>query len=66
MQTLEWFKERIGKRIYRDADGCKCLSCARIVEEGLVIHSEEHAEYVYDNQNDFGAEGIKLNYRDEK
>lgn len=66
MQTLEWFKERIGKRIFRDADGCDCSGCAKVVSDGLVVHNEFHADYLFTLQADFMAEGIKLNYRDEK
>lgn len=66
MNNLQWFKKRIGKVIYRDADGCDCSECEKIIKNGLTIHDENHAQYVFDTQNDFGAEGIVLNYRDEK
>lgn len=64
MKTLEWFKERIGKRIYRDPDSCECATCKEVVENGLVIINEQHANYVYDTQNDFAACGTFLNYRE--
>lgn len=65
-KDLQWFKDRIGKRIYRDDNLCHCSSCKNIVDDGLVIHDEEHARYIFENQNEYGCEGIDLNYRDEK
>jgi hypothetical protein len=65
-QTLEWFKTRISQTIFRNHYECYCDTCERVVDEGLVIRDEEHAQYLFDIQNDFGAEGIELNYRDEK
>jgi len=64
--TLKYFKNRIGKRIYRDDSGCPCHDCKRIVEEGLIIADEDHAEYLYDMQNEFANCGTLLNYRDFK
>lgn len=66
MKNLKWFKQRIGKIIYRDSDGCDCPTCERIVENGLKIHDEQHTEYVFDIQNEWAQKGIILNYRDEK
>ncbi len=69
MKNLDWFKKRVGKRIYRDAVKCHCSSCddvVCVVCNGLTIADEDHAVYLYDNQNEFANEGIFLNYRDEK
>lgn len=66
MKTLQWFKNRIGKIVYRDDDGCDCATCVNVVNNGLKIHDENQAQYVFDTQNDWAAEGIMLNYRDEK
>lgn len=61
--TLEDFKANIGKRIFRNDNRCTCLDCKRILEEGLIVTDENHAEYLYTIQNDLGCEGIELNYR---
>lgn len=66
MKTLDWFIKRIGKTIYRDSDGCSCGTCKNIVENGIKIHDKQHAQYMFDTQNDWVSEGIMLNYRDEK
>jgi len=65
MQSLEWFKNRIGKRIFRDAYKC-CSTCDEIFEKGLIINSQEHAEALYHTQNDFKQDGRIMNYRDIK
>ena len=65
MRTLKWFKARIGKRIYRDANKCKCETCYVITLNGLTVNDEDHAEYLYNLQNDFYADDkFDLNYRD--
>lgn len=66
MKNLKWFKQRIGNIIYRDSDGCDCPTCKRILQEGLVIADEYHAQYVFETQNELANDGIILNYRDEK
>lgn len=63
-QNQSWFLERIGKRIYRDHHEC-CSYCDDVAENGLVIHDEQHAQYLADTDLEFGAEGRELNYRDE-
>ena len=65
-KTLEWFKERIGKRIYRDADGCDCESCDHVVEHGFEVANENHAYYLEAIDSDYASEGAYLNYRDTK
>lgn len=64
LQSEQWFIDRIGKRIYRDDDGCSCADCAKTVKEGLIVLDEEHARYLYVVQMDWIAEGTELNYRD--
>lgn len=66
MQKLDWFKTRVGRKIYRDPSGCSCGDCAHIVECGLIIHNKDHAQYLYEMQGNYAREGIKLNYRDKK
>jgi len=42
----QWFLDRIGKRVFRNKDGCNCPSCLNVAEQGIVIASEEHARYL--------------------
>lgn len=63
--TLKWFISRIGKRIYRNEYIC-CTHCDEVGKHGLVISDLFHANYLYDTENEFGAEGRILNYRSKK
>jgi len=63
--TKKWFLNRVGKRIYRDWHQC-CKHCDDIAENGLVVGNKNHAEHLFLMQNEFGCEGIDLNYRDKK
>ena len=67
-KTESWFKKRIGKRVFRDTQGSahdkECATCARVTQEGIIIHDEAHAEYLATVDNEFSAEGIFSNYRD--
>lgn len=60
-QQLKWFKDRIGKTIYRGAVSCDCDSCNRIEKEGLVIMDEMHADVL----NAYSAE-TQTKYYDNK
>lgn len=62
MKTLKWFYSKIGKRIYRNAVEC-CSTCRDISLNGIVVHDKNHAQYLFDIQNDFMSEGIDLDYR---
>lgn len=66
IRDRKWFLDRIGKRIYRNADSCTCETCKDVVENGLIVHDAFHAQYLYDLQMDYAAEGTLLRYRDEK
>lgn len=66
IRDLNWFKKRIGKRIFRDPDNCKCPTCKDVVKNGLIVANKNHAEYLAMTDNDFEREGIKLNYRDKQ
>lgn len=57
--TIDWFKERIGKRVYRKANTCNCGICEHVTNNGLIIADEQHAWYL-----DAMAEGEKV-YFDE-
>lgn len=65
MQTLSWFQNKIGKKIFRDYYKC-CDTCDEIFKNGLIIKDKEHAEVLYNTQNDFEVEGRVMNYRDKK
>ena len=65
-KTFQWFKERIGKRIYRNSQGECCNHCDETVCNGLIVHDESHADYLASIDSDFAAEGIFSNYRDIK
>jgi hypothetical protein len=51
---IQWYKDRIGKRVYRTESTCKCSICARVFEVGLIITGELHAHYLFDCQNEMG------------
>jgi hypothetical protein len=55
---LQWFIDRIGKRVFRDKDIssyiCSCDICKNIFEKGLIILDKEHAQYLFDVQNETG------------
>lgn len=48
MDRLQWFKDRIGKRVYRGKTTCTCSICDGVSKEGLIIQDELHANYLYD------------------
>ena len=66
VRDLQFFLDRVGKRIYRDDDGCPCADCKRIVENGVRIMTKLHARYLFDVQLEYAIEGVFLNYRDNK
>ena len=51
---LQWFKDRIGKRVYRENNKCRCKICVEVFEIGLIINDEIHAHYLLDCQNELG------------
>ena len=59
--NIEWFKERIGKKVYRTKGQCNCMVCYNVFMNGLYISDEFHVNYLYDCQND-----LDLYYFDEK
>lgn len=64
-KSEEWFMARIGKRVFRDNCEC-CPACKRIAEEGLIVRNKIMSKHLAAVDNDYAAEGIYLNYRDEK
>jgi len=59
IHNLKWFKDRIGKRVYRNESSCKCSFCTFNLENGLVISDELQAQYLFDIQNE-----LRLHYFD--
>ena len=51
---LQWFIDRIGKRVFRDKNFCSCEVCKNIFENGLVILDKQHATYLWDVQAETG------------
>ncbi len=61
-ERQQWFKDRIGTRIFRGDTNCNhgnCESCKKIALEGLIITDELHACYLNDVSFELGIE-----YRD--
>ena len=63
---LQWFKERVGKRVFRNKNGCDCPSCEVVYKTGVVITDQFHANYLYDLEKDFSSEGEIMRYFDTK
>jgi hypothetical protein len=51
---LQWFIDRIGKRVYRDKNICTCEHCINVFKHGVIISDKEHAQYLFDIQNETG------------
>lgn len=58
---LKWFKDRIGKKVYRTKGKCNCMTCSDVFENGLYIEDEMHADYLRVCQNE-----LDLYYFDKK
>lgn len=44
----QWFLDRIGKRVFRESNGCPCITCKKNTKNGIIILDEEHAIYMHD------------------
>lgn len=62
----EWFRARVGMRIFRNATTCNCSICKDVEEGGLIIYDKSHADYLYDTETEFTGEGYPLKYFDTK
>lgn len=60
-KTLEWFQERIGKRIFRKHNLCGCDVCLKVWKEGLIVQDEIHADYLFMHESE-----TDLNYFDKQ
>ncbi len=63
----KWFLDRIGKTIHRNSY-CNCPSCQQIMEHGLVIADEQHADYLagFEAETHMEGEGNPVHYFDSK
>lgn len=61
LEKLQWFIERIGNRVWRKTNSCKCNDCARVVKNGLIISNKNHAIYLTDVSSEMG-----IKYYDKK
>jgi len=62
----EWFRARVGMRVFRNVTNCDCPICKNVSEEGLIIDDKFHADYLYDIETEFTAERHPLRYFDTK
>ena len=53
---MDWFTERIGKKIFRVKNPCPCTICQMVIIHGLIISDKQHAQYLFDVQNELGIE----------
>ncbi len=44
--NIEWFLDRIGKKVYRSKTSCSCEICQHVYENGLIIENKMHAMYI--------------------
>ena len=66
MKPLQWFIDRIGKRVYRNSNGCSCARCKRAEENGEIIEDIDDASDMFDHYLIYNAEGFDLRYADTK
>jgi hypothetical protein len=59
VHNLKWFKDRVGKRVFRNESSCKCSFCTFNQKNGLIINDEMNAQYLFDMQNE-----LQLKYFD--
>ena len=43
-KQLQWFLDRIGKRVFRDSLSYNCESCTCVENNGLIIKDENHQD----------------------
>lgn len=62
----QFFRDRVGKRIYRNDNGCPCNVCEDVLKNGLVVTDIFHADYLFDTEIDYAMEQVPLRYFDTK
>jgi len=60
-----WFLSKIGRRLYRNSNGCTCPVCANVLSNGLIVADEMHATYLYDIESEYNYDGHPLKYQEE-
>ena len=65
MDRKQWFKDRIGTRVFRYYK-CDCPLCKKIYEIGTIIMDIDFAIDMYDHEVLFNSEGTLLKYFDTK
>jgi len=65
MKRLDWFKSKVGQRLYRNNTGC-CKHCQDVFRDGLIVHDELHAFYLFDMEMTYQYEGHPLMYFETK
>ncbi len=64
MSRLEWFKERVGKRVFRNGNMCTCAVCTDVYKFGLIISDDLHAIYLSDTELAYNLDNTPLKYFD--
>lgn len=62
----QWFIDRIGRTVYRNEDSCSCPICKNVYDNGLIVHDQYHASYLYEIELSYNADGFPLKYFDTK
>lgn len=52
VHELNWFQERVGKKVYRLTKLNCCRVCNHVEKHGLIIENIYHAEYLHEVQNE--------------
>jgi hypothetical protein len=50
VHDMQWFIDRIGKKIYRSTTFCECPTCSHVFNHGVFILDKNHAIYLYECQ----------------
>lgn len=58
-----WFKDRIGKRVFRNNTNC-CEHCKFVYENGIIITDNFYAGYLFDIETEFTMDGYTTRYFD--
>lgn len=62
----KWFRERVGRVVWRTDTGCLCEVCKGVYANGVKIEDVRHAGYLQDLEADYAAGGDVLRYFDTK
>jgi len=63
MKRLNWFKSKIGQRLYRNKINIDCCKhCDKVARNGLVVNDDMHANYLFDMEMEYNHCGHPLMY----